>query len=94
MSRTHALALDVVKQRAEARLATYVARYPQLDLPGHYRWTSERTVDGSYRGGTGTITLGDAKVIIALDLPFFARPFRARIESFIERELDAIIAPA
>ncbi len=83
----HALDLATLKARAEERLAHYTARYPHIPMREHFRWDGDRVVRGSYRGGDGTVTLGEREVRVELELPFFARPFRARIEDFVRREL-------
>jgi hypothetical protein len=91
----HALDLATLKARAEERLAHYIDRYPHIPMREHFRWDGDRVVRGSYRGGDGTVTLGEREVRVELDLPFFARPFRARIEDFVRRELAlATAAPA
>ncbi len=83
----HTRDVAALRTYAEARVAHYSGRHPSLSLGEHFRWVSDRVATGSYKGGTGTITLGDREVRVVLDLPFFARPFRARIESFIRSEL-------
>lgn len=87
IAQDHALDLATLKARAEERLEHYAAKYPHIPMREHFRWDGERVVRGSYRGGDGAITLGEREVRVALDLPFFARPFRARIEDFIRKEL-------
>lgn len=88
----HTRDVAALRAYAEARVAHYSGRYPALSLGEHFRWVSDRVATGSYKGGTGTITLGDREVRVVLDLPFFARPFRARIESFIRSELALALA--
>lgn len=92
-TRAHALDLATLRARADARVQHYADRYPHLDLRSHFRWAGDREVRGSYRGGDGALHLGDREVRVTLDLPFFARPFKARIEDFVRRELDAALAP-
>lgn len=88
LARPHALGLDELRARIDARVDHYAARYPALDLRAHHRWVSDREVRGSYRGGDGVLRIDAAEVRLTLDLPFFARPFRARIEDFLKREAD------
>lgn len=83
----HACDLAALRAHAQARIEHYAARHPALALAEHFRWVSDRVATGSYKGGSGTITLGDHEVRVELTLPFFARPFRARIESFVRAEL-------
>ncbi len=87
LSQPHRRSLADLKAHAQTRLDHWAAKYPHLDLAKHFRWEGERVVRGSYQGGTGSITLGDDSVRVELDLPFFARPFRGRIEEFVRREL-------
>ncbi len=89
----HALDLATLKAHAQRRLEHYAERYPHLGLAEHFRWVSDRVASGSYKGGSGTLTLGEREVRVELDLPFFARPFRARIEDFVRRELSLAVAP-
>lgn len=91
LARPHALDLDDLRARIGARVEHYAARYPALDLPAHHRWVNDREVRGSYRGGDGVLRIGPAEVRLTLDLPFFARPFRARIEDFLKREADLML---
>ncbi len=91
-SAPHALDLATLEARAEARLAHWDARRPELSLRDHFRRDGARTVRGHYRGGDGSLTLGEREVTVALELPFFARPFRARIEEFVRRELALLTA--
>lgn len=86
-TQSHSLDLATLKARANARLEHYAAKYPHIPLRESFRWDGERSVKGSYRGGDGTLTFGDREVNLTVHLPFFARPFRARIEDFIRREL-------
>lgn len=83
----HARDVASLKEHAQTRIAHYSERYPALALSGHFRWVSDRVAIGSYRGGSGTITVDEGMVRVELSLPFFARPFRARIEDFVRREL-------
>jgi hypothetical protein len=92
LTRSHALALDVIRSRLDARVAHYAARHPAVDMASHYRWTSERECRGSYRGGDGVIRIGEREVTVTLELPFLARPFKARIEDFLRRESDLVLA--
>ncbi len=90
--RSHGLDLTILKQRVEARVAHYAGLYPALQLPTLYRWETERVVSASYRGATGRITLGDRDARVAIDLPFLARPFKSKIETFVSAEMDRVLA--
>ncbi|MFO0626474.1 MAG: polyhydroxyalkanoic acid system family protein [Polyangiales bacterium] len=92
LSRPHALDLPTLRARITARVEHYTQRYPALNLAEHYRWVGEREARGSYRGGDGSLRLEERAVHLTLELPFFARPFRARIEEFLRREADQLVA--
>lgn len=91
-SQPHSLDLAALTERINARVAHYAARYPALDLAAHHRWISNREVRGSYRGGEGVLQITATELRLTLTLPFFARPFRARIEDFVKRETAALLA--
>ena len=82
--------LPALVSRINARVEHYAGRYPALDLAKHYVWKSDRVAEGTYRGGSGLIILSDDRVRVELELPFFARVYKARIEEFVERELGAL----
>ncbi len=88
----HTLAADELRRRVDARVADYAERYPQLPIAAAFTWRDAHTAVGGYRGGHGVVHLGERDVRIELSLPFFARPFRARIEAFVAREMDTVLA--
>jgi hypothetical protein len=92
-TRAHGLDLHALRARLDARAAAYIARYPALDLGSRYRWVSDRVAEANYNGAGGTLELGDAAVRVTLELPFFALFYRDRIEAFVQREPDALVAP-
>lgn len=85
--------MSVLTQRIREHVEVYAKRYPAFDIPNHYKWLNDRVAEGSYRGGSGTVTLSADKISVALDVPFFARLYQTRIEEFIQRELAEITAP-
>lgn len=86
--------VEALRQRIEARVADYTARYPKYDVGSLYRWTSPTSAEGSYRGAEGKITFDAASIAVELELPFFARAFKGRIEEFLQREFEAITRAA
>lgn len=92
-SQAHTRDLPSLKAHAQQRIALYAGRFPALELDEHFRWVSERVAEGSYQGGTGTVTLDEREMRVELSLPFFARPFRTRIEDFVRRELAQAATP-
>lgn len=89
---SHTLPLATIKERVEQRVAHYAERHPALHLSTLYRWEGERVVTASYRGATGRVTLGDRDARVDIELPFIARPFKAKIEAFITAEMDRVLA--
>jgi hypothetical protein len=87
----HSLSVDDVRKRIEGRVAHYAAKYPKVPIRDSYRWRDDRTVVGSYRGGEGVVQIGEDEVLIDLELPFFARAFKGRIEDFMRKEADAVL---
>lgn len=92
--RKHGSTVEALRARIDAQVAVYAARYPHLDVGSHYRWTSPTSAVGSYRGAEGKLSMDASDIAVTLDLPFFARPFRAKIEEFLEREFEAITRAA
>ena len=92
--REHGASVEALRERINAQVAVYASRYPHLDVGAHYRWTSATSAEGSYRGADGKLTFDESHLAVALELPFFARPFKSKIEDFLEREFVAITAPA
>lgn len=86
----HRLDLQTLKARVDERIAHYDARYPHLNIRGHYRWLDERRAEAEYRGGKGRVTLGEREVTVEMELPFFAKPFKGRIEQFVAKEMDLV----
>lgn len=88
--RPHSLTTEALRAHIEKRVAEYAARYPQYDVASLYRWTSPTSATGSYRGAEGRLSFDASSLAVELDLPFFARPFKGKIEDFLQREYDAI----
>lgn len=92
--RAHGATVETLRDRINAQVAVYAARYPQFDVGSHYRWTSATSAEGSYRGADGKLSFDASHIAVTLDLPFFARPFKSKIEDFLQREFAVITAPA
>lgn len=92
--RAHSTSTEVLRERIDAQVAVYVARFPHLDVGSRYRWTSATSAEGSYRGADGALSFDGSHITVTLDLPFFARPFKSKIDDFLEREFEAITRPA
>ena len=91
--RSHGSSGEALRQRIDAQVALYAVRYPHFDVASLYRWTSPTSAEGSYRGAEGTLSFDAAQIAVVLELPFFARPFKAKIEDFLGREFETITRP-
>ena len=92
--RNHGSSVETLRQRIDAQVALYAAKYPKYDVNSLYRWTSPTSAEGSYRGADGKLSFDASHIAVVLDLPFFARPFKSKIEDFLEREFETITRPA
>ena len=88
--RRHAVPVEVLRERIEARVVEYAGRYPHHDVRGMHRWTSATSAEASYRGGSGRLSFDDRTIVVELEVPFFARPFKGRIEAFLDAEYLAL----
>jgi hypothetical protein len=95
LSFEHALPIETVRERLEARARYWAEKKPALGIAGAYRWVSPARAEGAARGGRGWVEITEAQVRLGGELPFFARPFRGRIEAFLRDEATAVLsAPA
>ena len=92
LSFTHALPVDEVRRRLDARAKHWAEKKPSLGITDAYRWVSPTRAEGSARGGAGWIEITPDQVRLGGELPFFARPFRARIEGFLRDEALLVLA--
>jgi len=88
----HSIPIGDLRSRAEQRVDHWAARHPQLALREHYVWSDEYLAQASYRGASGTLALTPTQIHIDLHLPALARPFRARIEQFVRREVQHVLS--
>lgn len=85
LTRPHALDVPTLRERVRRRFDHYADRYTAIPLRECVSW-GERTVQGSFRGGGGVLTFDEAHLTVSVELPFFARPLRERIERLLQRE--------
>lgn len=88
----HALAVDEVRQRLDARAKHWAAKKPAFGIDSAYLWVSPTRAEGGARGGAGWIEITPTQVRLGGELPFFARPFRARIEGFLRDEAALVLS--
>ncbi|MBL8683852.1 MAG: polyhydroxyalkanoic acid system family protein [Myxococcales bacterium] len=89
---THTIERGELKRRLEARAAHWDRKKPELGVGSAFRWTSDWRAEASARGGSGWMELGERQVRLEVELPFVARPFRARIEAFLRAEAEAVLS--
>lgn len=91
LRRPHSIDRDELRRRAESRVAHYAATYPLLHLEAHYTWVAPFEARGTYRGASGCVRIMPTAIEVDLELPAFARLFRARIEHFVHAEIDCVL---
>lgn len=91
LSFEHSLATDEVRRRLDARAKHWDENKPALGIAGAYRWVSPTRAEAAARGGHGWIEITPHQVRLGGELPFFARPFRARIEGFLRDEARLVL---
>ncbi len=90
ISRSHALGLDVAKQRAE-QLAK--------DLEGKLgiKWSWEgnnirfKAESGAAKGASGSVIVSDKQVKVEVDLPFLLKAMKGTIAGKVEEKLDKVL---
>jgi putative polyhydroxyalkanoate system protein len=88
--RTHTLAKDEAKKRAEE-----LAKGMQAKLGLQWRWEGDHirfeAPGGPARGTTGTVEVTDSSVRVQIDLPFLLRVLKGKVESKVNEKLDEIL---
>jgi len=88
--RTHTLAKDEAKKRAEELAKGMEAK---LDLQWHWEGDHIRfdAPKGPAKGTTGTVEVSDSSVRVQIDLPFLLRVLKGKVESKVNEKLDQIL---
>jgi putative polyhydroxyalkanoate system protein len=88
--RTHTLAKDEAKKRAEE-----LARGMEAKLDLKWRWEGDHirfeAPSGAARGTTGTVEVTDSMVRVQIDLPFLLRVLKGKVESKVNEKLDQVL---
>lgn len=92
LSFEHSLTPDEVRRRLDARAKYWAAAKPALGITNAYRWVSPTRAEVAARGGHGWIEITPHQVRLGGQLPFFALPFRARIEGFLRDEARLVLS--
>jgi hypothetical protein len=88
----HAVPVATLKARLDKRARHWAEKKPAFGIRDAYRWVSPTRVEASARGARGVMELADDHVKVSFELPFFARPFRERIEAFVRAEAAVVIS--
>ncbi len=90
ISRTHTLARDEAKRRAED-----LARSMDEKLGLTWRWEGDHihfeAPSGVAKGTTGTVEVTDSIVRVQINLPFLLRVLKGKVESKVNEKLDEIL---
>jgi putative polyhydroxyalkanoate system protein len=88
--RTHTLAKDEAKKRAEQ-----LAKGMEAKLDLQWRWEGDHirfeAPSGPARGTTGTVEVTDSMVRVQIDLPFLLRVLKGKVESKVNEKLDQVL---
>jgi putative polyhydroxyalkanoate system protein len=88
--RTHTLAKDEAKKRAEE-----LARGMEAKLDLKWRWDGDHirfeAPSGAAKGTTGTVEVTDSMVRVQIDLPFLLRVLKGKVESKVNEKLDQVL---
>lgn len=91
IKRSHALALDTAKSRAED-----LANDLQSRLGITWRWQGDSihfsATSGVAKGVSGVVTVSSAQVRVELDLPFLMRAMKGTLTGKVEQKLDKLTA--
>jgi len=88
--RTHTLAKDEAKKRAEE-----LARGMEGKLGLQWQWEGDHirfeAPSGPAKGTTGTVEVTDSMVRVQIDLPFLLRVLKGKVESKVNEKLDQVL---
>lgn len=90
LRRPHALDPVTLRARITERVKYYDQRYPHFEITKHYHWLDDTHARAAYRGGSGNVKILPDEIVVELELPFFARLYRGKIEEFVLHEMDAV----
>jgi putative polyhydroxyalkanoate system protein len=88
--RSHALAKDEAKKRAEE-----LAKSMQEKLELDWRWEGDRitfeAARGPARGSKGSVEVTDRDVRVQIDLPFLLRMLKSTVENRVREKLAELL---
>lgn len=90
ISRSHTLAKDVARARAEE-----LAKSLETKLGLTWKWSGDairfEAPSGAAKGMTGEVAVTDSEVRVTVDLPFLLRVMKGKIEHKIEEKLSQLL---
>ncbi len=91
ISRSHALGLDVAKQRAEQ-----LAKDLEGKLGIKWSWEGDnirfKAESGAAKGTSGSVIVTAKQVRVEVDLPFLLKAMKGTIAGKVEERLDKVLA--
>ncbi len=92
IQRSHSLALDTAKTRAEK-----LAKDLESRLGITWRWEGEdikfSATSGVAKGVTGKVSVSTTQVRVEIDLPLLMRAMKGTLTGKVEKKLDDLTAP-
>lgn len=90
LRRSHSLPREEARKRAE-ELATSL----EVKLGLTWHWEGDRLVfeapHGAAKGTKGSVRVTGEEVSVEIDLPFFLRMLRSKVESRVKEKLDRLL---
>ncbi len=90
IKRNHSLGKDTAKEKAEE-----LAKDMQSKLGIDWRWDGDdirfKADSGTAKGVTGTVSVSDTDVRVAIDLPFLLKAMKGTISSRVEDKLGQLV---
>jgi putative polyhydroxyalkanoate system protein len=86
IERKHTLGLDTAKDRVEG-----IAQQLKKELEADYRWQGD-TLHFSRSGASGTIDVGDDKLVLDVKLGLALGMLKGKIEETIEQKINQALA--
>ena len=93
INRKHAIGKDEAKKKAEA-----LARDMEKDMGITWKWDGDSikfdAKSGAAKGVSGTVSVDDSSVKVAIDLPFLLKAIKGTIEAKVNDKLNTALGKA
>ncbi|MEC9399802.1 MAG: polyhydroxyalkanoic acid system family protein [Myxococcota bacterium] len=87
----HGLSLDEAKEKTNQIVSDVQDEFP--DLINTIQWNGDKTrADVKGKGFAGLFKVDDSKMSIDIDLSFFAKPFKGKVQEKIQSRIDKYFA--